>query len=153
MLQASFGGAGTAKLPAEAEASKENEKPVEKETAKPQASGWGDLFLKQNKATSESSEAAAKAFLENPSMLAKPSESAKTNEPVKESKSAQPAVQAGGWGDMFLKQNIAASQTTDAATQAFLGDPSQPATSLGAGVNQQMMLERHTIYINCASFS
>ena len=117
------------------EASKENEKPAEEVKAKPQASGWGDTLLKQNKAASEASEAAAKAFLENPSMLAKPTKPAKADEPVKTSNSAEPAVQSGGWGNTFLQLNKAASQTTDAATSAFLGDPSQSAASLAAGVN------------------
>ena len=136
ILQASFGDAGTTKPPSEPSAAKDDEKPAEETKPKPQASGWGDMFLKQNKAASQGSEAAAKAFLENPSMLARQSEPAEVSEPAKEGKPAEAAVQASGWGDMFLKKNKAASQTTDAATKSFLGDPSQPAASLAAGGNQ-----------------
>ena len=127
VLQASFGDRETAKPSNDDAASKENEKPAEEAKVKSQSTGWGDSFLKQNKAAGESADAAVKAFLENPNM------SAKSSEPAKESEASKPAVQAGGWGNMFLKQNKAASQTTDVATKSFLGNPSQPAASLAAG--------------------
>lgn len=77
--------------------------------------GWGDAFLKQNKAAVEATDAATKAFLTDP-LVDKPA-AAKMAE-------AAPAKQSG-WGDAFLKQNKASMEATDASTKAFISDPLQ----------------------------
>ncbi len=128
------------KASAQASASTKENEPVKEEKAQPPTSGWGDAFLKQNKAAGESADSAARAFLADPSL--KIEQPRKTDDPADKSEPVKPAGQAGGWGELFLKQNAAASQTTDAATKAFLGDPSKPASLPATGIQQAGSLEQ-----------
>lgn len=98
--------------------------------------GWGDLFLKQNKAANDSTNKATQAFINNPSIASQGVLGGKSESSYppfaapKQDKPAKPAT--GGWGDLFLKQNKAATDATNAATKAFIGNPSQAPPAFGA---------------------